>query len=79
MKSGFESHHPINQPPSPLEAHMRKKRDEVEEIIVYKPRISAAERRRMAAEDAALARERSALVHRANFRVVGGTDHEGRA
>jgi hypothetical protein len=56
---------------------MRKPKDE--EIIVYRPRVSAAERRRMAAEDAALARERSALERRANFRVVGGLDYRGGA
>jgi hypothetical protein len=53
---------------------MRKPRDE--EIIEYKPRLSAAERLRMAAEDAALARERDALVRRASFRVVAGRDFE---
>jgi hypothetical protein len=52
--------------------------DEKTGLMMYKPRISAARRRQMAAEDAALARERAALAHRANFRVVGGTDHEGR-
>jgi hypothetical protein len=40
-------------------------------IVEYKPQVSAAERRRMAAEDEAMARERSALVRRATFRVVG--------
>jgi len=56
---------------------MRKPKDE--EIIVYRPRVSAAELRRMAAEDATLARERSALERRANFHVVGGLDYRGGA
>ena len=54
---------------------MRKPRDE--EVIEYRPRVCPAERRRMDAEDAALARHRDALVRRASFRVVGGSDAEG--
>jgi hypothetical protein len=51
---------------------MRKPKDE--EITLYVPRISPAERRRMAAEDAALARAAEVLARRAAFRIVGGTD-----
>jgi hypothetical protein len=58
---------------------MRKPRDEEIEIIVYKPKLSPAARQRMAAEDAALARHREALVRRSSFRVVGGGDAKGQS
>jgi hypothetical protein len=54
---------------------MKKMKDG--EIIEYQPNVSPAERRRMAAEDAALARDRTALARRKNFRVVGGTEAKG--
>jgi hypothetical protein len=56
---------------------MRKPRNE--EVIEYKRNLSAAERQRMAAEDAALARHREALVRRASRgQVMSALDERDR-